>query len=360
MPLLAAGCGRIHFPESSRSDASDDAGPGPNRAFVTHDIFSADLGGLSGADTACAAAAVAGGLDGNFIAVMSTSATNAIDRLRGSRGWARVDGVPIVDTPDELFDNAGSSPTGELNPLALDEHGNALSPPVIIWTGTNGSGNYDVAYGSCGDWTTTASMQAVMVGAAQRATSTFSYATDHCGSFERLACFEIGRSISVSPVVIGGRIAFLSSPPSAGGGGLGALDALCNSDGVAAGLPGTYLAAAATTSATISSRFTIDARPWRRLDGTLVAEGPAMFTTGPVSFVHQRADGSYVRNGEFSAGALDPQSIGTATSTCSDWTNSSLTVTASLGDGVSIGPDFWNPGEGIDCGAPQPALCLQK
>jgi hypothetical protein len=282
--VFAAGCGRLDFGEWSRSDASDDssdAAPRANRAFVARDRVPANLGGLTGADATCAAAAAAAGLDGMFIAVLSTSTTNAGDRLNGSRGWVRVDGTPIVDTADAMFHPMLQPyPTGELNPIAFDEYGHAIPSPLDVWTGTTSSGTYDVAFAACGDWTTNAS-QTVTVGEADYSADTFDGAPYNCSLTARLYCFEVGKSVTVSPVSIDGRIAFLSTAAGLGG-GLGALDALCQSDAMAANLPGTYLAAAATTTTTISSRFTIDARPWRRVDGTYVADGSAMFTSGPI------------------------------------------------------------------------------
>jgi hypothetical protein len=361
MVMFAAGCGRIGF--DWRSDAPDgtgnaDGGSLMNRAFVTQDMFPANLGGLAGADAKCAAAAVAAGLDGTFIAVLSTTTTNAIDRISGSRGWVRVDGAPFVDTADAIFDTMPQSATGELNPLAVDEHGNAISSPVSVWTGTTSDGKYDVTRGACGDWTTTAS-QSVEVGDPARAFQTLSFSADNCSSSARLACFEVGKSVSVSPVAIDGRIAFQSTQTGLGG-GLAALDAQCMSDAMAAGLPGTYLAAAATSTSTISSRFTIDTRPWRRIDGTFVADGATLFTSGPVSFVHESADGSYLFFADFWWGADTAQSLGNLTTTCIDWTSTSAIDAGRVGIGGSIGVYFWNPGGATSCNQLHSTLCLQE
>src|SRR5439155_14460607 len=68
----------------------------PHRVFVSSANFTGDLGGLHGADGICSSAAGTAGLTGRFIAWMSDTTTNAIDRVMNDVGpWVRLDGALV-------------------------------------------------------------------------------------------------------------------------------------------------------------------------------------------------------------------------------------------------------------------------
>lgn len=366
---ILGGCGGHHggavdAPGDVAADVPVDSGPPPNRVFVTRDTFDGSLGGVAGADAKCSAAAAAAGLDGTYVALLSTSTMNAIDRLSGSRGWARVDGVPFVDTAAALFPAPGCDPCSALV-LApqLDEYGHApaatpgYEPTAYAWTGTNARGMFSTL--SCADWTSTAGnasgseMNTVL--------DMFNSGALPCTTPLHLYCFEVGRSVAIGPRPRQGRIAFVSTPRTAPG--LAGLDARCAADAAAAGLPGTYLAAAATSTTTIPSRFTLDARPWVRIDGAVVADGASIFTT-TISYIHQRADGSYVTLlSEFGSGTEDTSSAGTSQYTCNDWASFASTDTLVLGNGDYLAPGrLWDYAGGTfaTCDVTFGAMCLQQ
>ena len=87
---------------NGRSVVGDLPCPAPNKMFVTSMGFTADLGGLAGADARCTAAARAANLTGTFVALLSTRTVSAFDRLAGSSGWIRVDGRPVGNAPADL------------------------------------------------------------------------------------------------------------------------------------------------------------------------------------------------------------------------------------------------------------------
>src|SRR5213079_1746563 len=89
-------------------------------------------------------------------------------------------------------------------------------------------------------------------------------------------CLELGHAVAVAPVVaVNLRVAFVSNPTGAVG--TAGLDAECQAEANAAALPGSYLAAVATTTGSIASRFALTTG-WRRVDGTQVsASAAAMF-----------------------------------------------------------------------------------
>lgn len=77
-------------------DAEAGASGGGARVFVTATSYAAkSLGGgasrVAGADGFCANAAAAAGLGGNWVAWLSTSTVNAIDRVTGTGPWYLVD-----------------------------------------------------------------------------------------------------------------------------------------------------------------------------------------------------------------------------------------------------------------------------
>ncbi len=134
-------------------------------------------------------------------------------------------------------------------------------------------------------------------------------ATWSCFQGAALFCFETGRTATVAPAPApaGARLGFVTRGARTQP-GLAAMDALCTTEATAAALPGTYRAAVATSTASVTSRFTLDDRPWHRPDGTLVARGAELFTplTDQRSFFNQHADGGYTGARIVSGGQQDP------------------------------------------------------
>ncbi len=131
------------------------AGAAPPRTagalfFVTENRYTANLGGLAGADAVCAKEAKLGGLEGEFKAWLSTSSVNAKDRIAAAGPWRRVDGR-------QLF--PGPSVTGLPEDFpALTATGADLlfNPNVAVWTGTRTNGRWIDGL-SCNDWTSASS-----------------------------------------------------------------------------------------------------------------------------------------------------------------------------------------------------------
>jgi hypothetical protein len=74
-------------------------------AFLTTGSFIPDPGGLATADNLCATEAAAAGItDRTFRALLATTTASAISRVSLSGPtWVRTDGIPIADTPTDLF-----------------------------------------------------------------------------------------------------------------------------------------------------------------------------------------------------------------------------------------------------------------
>lgn len=364
---VIAGCGRLDFAdvrvgpqvdaELPAVDGAGDAAPPDafvqaNRAFVTSANVLGTFGGLAGADAICANAATAAHLDGTFVAWLSTSTVNAKDRLSGSSGWVRTDGAPFAaDVPSML--------TGKLyNPLDLDENGAAVNVTTdLVWTGTDMNGG-GVTGDMCDDWT--AGVGIVVYVGAGGSEFTGSGLEHNCGVFSHhLYCFETGHNAVVHPSGSTGRIAFVSAAAALNG--LPGLDAQCASDAAAAAIPGTFVAAVPTETATLESRFPTDAKPWRRVDGTIIsATSTSLFDgTQLLSFLNQQANGVYVFAPTVMIGAA-PTTTGTINSTCGNWTL--VNGTPELASVAHVDSAyFWGGGGGACNTAPlPPVFCLQE
>jgi hypothetical protein len=355
---LVSACGRYHFDAitganadlgDAAGDVAFDAGDRPNVVFATSTTTAGSFGGVNGADAICQAAGA--GLGGQFRAWISDSGVDAKDRLAGSRGWVRVDGEPIADTIDDMINQRF------LNPIDVDETG-AHVPDSNVWTGTGG-GLRDTFTGTCSDWTSNAASVHGRVDATYQVFGVI-YPNSTCDLSSRLLCFEVGHQAVVTAKAHAGRIAFISKGRTMAG--LAGLDQQCQTDANDAHLGGTYAAAVATSTGTIASRFpTLDATPYRRVDGTIVsADGPGLFGNRLVSFIHQRADGWFVV-GNILTGANDVASIGMYT--CADWTDllsgvGEVGVTGTLETGPPYGT--WASISGSGCNAALPVVCLQQ
>jgi len=153
-------------------------------------------------------------------------------------------------------------------PPRLDETGaDVVAVDTNVLTATAASGTV-AASGTCSDWTSTAGN--TLLGRASGGTTIWTeYTQTSCNSPMRLYCFGVSETNAVHAAPVAGRIAFVVAlwPPS---GGLAGADASCTADATAAGLPGSFRALLATTTATAVSRFS-DGTPWVRPDGIPVA-----------------------------------------------------------------------------------------
>lgn len=162
--------------------AGDAADAGPLKAFVSSETPTGNLGGVAGADALCNKLAQAAGLQGTFVAWVSTAQVDAIDRITSAGPWQRVDGQVVAQTKAQLA-------TGQLTtPLRLDEKGK--QPPVDedrVWTATSGNGTY-VGGSDCGGWTGSGNGR---VGEAEHSGSNWTSLVDEaCTEVNRVYCFQ--------------------------------------------------------------------------------------------------------------------------------------------------------------------------
>lgn len=197
-------------PRSPPRDAGTDAPRGPvpvanaKRVFVTSARYRADFAsrgggdGLAGADAACTDLAHAAGLGGAWVAWLSTSHADAIDRVPDVGPWYLADRLTLV------FPSKAAIAAGPLAAIDQDERGTAVGA-VLVWTSTDASGHYDVAtrtyqdqsiaLDGCADWTSSSSTGWASGGwTSIRARWTGDKAAidaaDPCSASDALYCFE--------------------------------------------------------------------------------------------------------------------------------------------------------------------------
>jgi hypothetical protein len=326
--------------------------PLPNRVFVTSDLYDGDLGGLAGADAICGDAATAGGLDGTFVAYLSSGGIDARSRLTG-RGWIRTDGAPVVDVA------AGFADGPVIFPIRLDEHGVDLGS-VDFYTGTRAgaaSGN------DCAGWTSALATDVADLSWTSWGT-TLAWNWDGgnaCNEPRRLMCIETGRNVPVVTRPDTGRIAFLTPTGWAPGLGRASADAQCASDASDAGLEGTFLAALATTTDSIASRFA-PGPPWRRMDDVRLLRGDGIFTTDLLDVAPEIDSAGQIVANDFWTGTRrwDAPSD-TTEGSCADWTAVGGGVAAMNGHaGETSETDVTDSAKDVDCAGAYPLLCLQE
>jgi hypothetical protein len=346
--VLLAGCGRFGYkdlelhvevdagaadaPSGDATTFSDlsDGGPGvtilitANVIFLTSTFHTGNLGGVAGADAICNDRARDAGLDGQFIAYLSTTTTPARDRFASARGWVRPDGLPVANLADDL------AHTHLLYPPRLDEFGDDLGGDTLIWTGSDTTSGWHSSWGTCEEWTSDAGDAAQ--GWGQQAEGFSTHGGANCASLRRLACLGTDRfeSVVAAPTP-GARLAFVSSQSLIPGGGLAAADAICQQDADDAGFDGSFRALLATSTASALSRFNTTGAPWARPDGAMiVTRAEDLAGAELLTAITRRAEGAPVLG--FNAWATADIDV-PATSTCGDWTTTSGTgSTGSIGD----------------------------
>jgi hypothetical protein len=118
--------------------------------FKTPLAWSGNLGGLAGADQLCSDAAKSAGLPGTYVAWLSTSTVNAIDRVTGNGPWltAESDEGGVVEVFASHADLAADHIETDIPAPSRDT---SMEAQPGVWTGTTNQGQstgYD-----CDGWT---------------------------------------------------------------------------------------------------------------------------------------------------------------------------------------------------------------
>jgi hypothetical protein len=313
--------------------------PPPNYVFLSQGTVTGATG-IAGADTLCQSEAQSASppLPGTYRAWLSTDSTGASSRLGSARAWVRPDGKPFAD---RVADFAAAGPSHIYYPIRLSATGSDLGR-LDVFTGTNYDGQ-PYAGSTCGSWSSSATGSgATGVSTAGAAMFTI-WGSSPCSFPRPVYCFGISNTSQLLVTPTSGRKAFLSRGAWSPGGGLASADALCQSEATSAGLSGTFKALLATTTASAASRFNQSGAPWVRVDGVALAPtAAALFASGTLIWdlpLNIPADNSGQRsNSSQWSGAPSPPSgtnlltlVGTATTTCQDWSSGASTDTGNAG-----------------------------
>jgi hypothetical protein len=326
-----------------------------NFAFVTStSVVPGALGGLAQADQLCQQRATAGGLPGRYVAWLSTSTTSAVSRVSGARGWIRPDGREFADSIQGLL-------LGKMfSPLRVDELGRDVTAnggdPLVL-TGTQITGMLS-AYGDCASWTDPAGTTEGGVASAEGESFTQDNSFD-CATPRPLYCFGVDRRVRVEPLPAAGRLAFLSSRGFTPGAGIGAADAVCQASADAVGLPGSYLAKLATSSAGPATRFDLSGPPWVRLDGVPLAPTAEQYFSAPFTSSSPTVTeaGTYLPYA-FAWYGLSADGTFSAATTCRDWSSSAPATGSTFRIGTTKNPGSVAVGE--SCDLTFSLICLQQ
>lgn len=163
--------------------AADVCSGGGKRIFVTAAAYSANLGGLSGADQKCNLAAQGANLGGTWKAWLSDGTVNAIERITDVGPWF------LVGTATRAFNNKANLTTIPLNAIERNEQGTLIpgGSSVQVWTGTSNGGVRTT--NTCTSWTSTTAFQGD-TGTAQSASAWTAGSPAYCQASCRMYCIE--------------------------------------------------------------------------------------------------------------------------------------------------------------------------
>lgn len=161
-----------------------DAAPvqtGPLKAFASSEIVSGALGGLAGADALCNKLAKAAALPGTYVAWISVSGTNAVDRVKSNGPWQLVNGTTVATTKADLTKGSLTS--------RFDKDEKGATPPAAedrVWTATSANGTFSGP--DCNGWTGGGSG---LVGEAEQTNGGWTALTNEaCSEVNRVYCLQ--------------------------------------------------------------------------------------------------------------------------------------------------------------------------
>jgi hypothetical protein len=332
---------------------------GQNWIFATSTThLGSAIGGLTGADAICQAAAADADppLAGNFVAWLSTNTVNAIDRLDDSSGWMRPDLMPFARSQQDLL--AGHI----LYPPRVDELDNDLSGySEWAFTGTEPDGTVTDAFSNCNGWT--GSSDLARLGAVSGGTAAWTtVGSQACGLPARIICMNNDHISYVPFEPEDGRMAWLSEGTFTPGGGFSPADSMCQAEGADAGYEGAFMALLAMTTNPAASYFSTVGGPWIRPDGVTVIPVPADFIDGaPIQApINVTTDGTYVGNAQVWTGADSADALATNATNCSNFSNTDEGAGGVSGNSsLSNGRYFNDPLYPSTCDTARRVYCLQ-
>ncbi len=323
-------------------DAPIDALQMPNLVFVSKQVTSGNMGGLAGADATCNAEAAEARLLDTFRAVLWTAAEPVAMRFASSRGWVDLAGLPVADRPSDF------GPTMLYPPSKLASG----TPAPLFDLVATGFSLTATTHADCNGWTSsdnTLPMMVIRVNAIIDGNTGTS-----CGAPTRMLCASIGRQRVISPPQATGRLAFIA-PRILLTGGINQADAHCQSTAAAAGLSARFRAMLAIGANSAAERFLQTDKPWRRVDGPILAQSNADFFALNWQIPLLRDAAGAVPSDFFDTSGAYLAVVGASNDNCQNWTSSAIVGVTAISP-ISNG----NVGSGFVCGVAAPLVCLEN
>jgi hypothetical protein len=292
--------------------------------FLTSGRFYLDIGSLAAADALCAQAASDAGIPGTFVAWLSDSTTNAIDRIPASAGpWYRLDKVPFAR------DKTALATDRLLSPPHVDELGVAHcgTPGSYIATGTLEDGSWAGAGNDCGGWADLGANVTLGTSCGTGGAWT-EYGFSSCGSQGRLCCLQTEGGRLLEFFAGTHRRIFVTDGtylPVTDFNSLAQADALCSAEASSAGLPGTYRAIIADSGTNAIDRIPAGG-PYVRPDGMKVADDkPDLFDLSALyTSLNVTPTLAYLTRATIVWTGADDYGMSTSAN-CANWTNTGAT-----------------------------------
>jgi len=154
------------------------------KVFVTSTSWNGNLGGVSGANAKCQAAANSAGLSGTYKAWISTSSSSPSSSFaKSSNGYEDTKGNKIADSWSDLTDGSID------RKINYTEGGSTFTKGV--WTGTTKNGTLESSTRTCSNWTTNSSSKKGRRGYSNYSSSAWTdYYTSTCNGTRSLYCFQ--------------------------------------------------------------------------------------------------------------------------------------------------------------------------
>ena len=158
--LFASGCPASSEGEGEGDGGGEGEGEGEGEAPLLREgyfglLWSDDARrgdyGVAQFDADCAATAADAGFSGTWIAWLSTSTTDAIDRIGGDGPWIGVGMERASGNLDVAFDNKAALAGESQSAISAFANGNLIGVASEVWTGTITGGT--AAADTCSDWT---------------------------------------------------------------------------------------------------------------------------------------------------------------------------------------------------------------
>lgn len=183
---LASSCGN---PSGNGVGVVDGVEGLDHRIFITSTVYNGNLGGISGADVKCQAAASSVGLSKTYKAILSSDSERARERLNLIGAVHAFDTEGEKETIVSLAQDLWSSSL--LRAVARDEEGNYAAS--MVWTGTDSDGgNIGSTIENCGNWTDGSAGDNGAVGDSQRVNGLWleEPAPDACDELRPIYCIS--------------------------------------------------------------------------------------------------------------------------------------------------------------------------